>query len=65
MIEKNGVIDNKSGNPELNGEQQCCGNCVSFENEDINGNGLCDYRGDITHCDSWCEQHGFIRKIKK
>ncbi|MBF0651306.1 hypothetical protein IR083_21030 [Dysgonomonas sp. GY75] len=36
-------------------KEECCGNCIIFRDEDINGDGWCEYHLEPTHCSSWCE----------
>ena len=37
-------------------QENCCGNCRHFMNEDINGNGWCSENDDETTCGQTCER---------
>ena len=40
-------------------EEPCCGNCISFTDEDAFGEGFCcDKEGD-TVCWEWCNKHEY------
>lgn len=34
----------------------CCGGCRYFQDEDVNGWGICDYRDEVMHCGERCRQ---------
>lgn len=41
-------------------EERCCGNCMFFDYEDINGNGVCFGSCISTcHCSGLCNLHKF------
>ena len=38
-------------------ENQCCGNCKHFKDEDVNGFGQCGKDGVITRCNTFCSDY--------
>lgn len=42
---------------EENGNERCCGNCVTFSNEDANGDGWCDKKNKPRSCCQYCKEH--------
>lgn len=41
-------------------EEPCCGNCISFTNEGIYGDGICCNKEECTTCWDWCDKHKYI-----
>ena len=42
-----------------NKEPPCCGNCISFTDEDAFGEGLCCDKEGGTVCWEWCNKHKY------
>ena len=40
-------------------EPPCCGNCISFTDEDAYGEGLCCNNKGGTICWEWCDKHKY------
>lgn len=40
-------------------EEPCCGNCVSFTNESVYGDGFCCDKEECTDCGKWCNKHKY------
>lgn len=40
-------------------EPPCCGNCVSFTNESVYGDGFCCDKEECTDCGKWCDKHKY------
>ena len=40
-------------------EPPCCGNCVSFTNESVYGDGFCCDKEKCTDCGKWCNKHKY------
>lgn len=40
-------------------EEPCCGNCVSFTNESVYGDGICCDKEECITCWDWCNKHKF------
>ena len=37
--------------------ERCCGNCISFTNEDVYGVGWCSNNEHESSCDQVCDEH--------
>ena len=40
-------------------EEPCCGNCISFSNESVYGEGICCDKEEGTNCWDWCDKHKY------
>ena len=40
-------------------EEPCCGNCISFANEGIYGDGFCCDKEECTDFWKWCNKHKY------
>ena len=40
-------------------EEPCFGNCVSFTNESVYGDGFCCDKEECTACGKWCNKHKY------
>lgn len=40
-------------------KEPCCGNCISFSNESVYGEGICCNKEEGTNYWDWCDKHKY------